>query len=83
VTGHALALAAEPDQVLRLETFRASHPGVRVGITDYGHWQAIIPEENGETTTIRYTLAELLDRLAELEAMKAAADPRAATESVP
>ena len=56
----------EPDQVTRLRQYRAAHPDVIIGPDDYGNWQARIPEENGETTAVRYTLRELLDRLGEL-----------------
>ncbi len=63
----ALRLAPdEPDQVPRLREFRAAHPGVIIGSGGFGTWQARIPEKNGETVTVRYTLRELLDRLDEL-----------------
>lgn len=56
----------EPDQLLRLQAFRAAHPSVIIGDDGFGTWQARIPEENGETVTTRYTLRELLDKLDEL-----------------
>ncbi len=59
---------AEPDQVRRLQRFRAAHPDVVIGDGGFGTWQARIPEENGEMVTTRYTLRELLDRLDELTA---------------
>ena len=63
----ALRLAPdEPDQVPRLRAFRAARPGVIIGSGGFGTWQARIPEKNGETVTVRYTLRELLDRLDEL-----------------
>jgi hypothetical protein len=63
----ALRLADdEPDQVLRLQAFRATHPEVIIGDGGFGTWQARIPEPSGETVTTRYTLRELLDRLDEL-----------------
>ena len=62
----------EPDQVLRLRRFRASHPEVIVGDAGFGAVQARIPEANGETVTVRYTLRELLDRLDELLAERTA-----------
>lgn len=34
----------EPDQVLRLQAFRASHPEVIIGDGGFGVWQARIPE---------------------------------------
>lgn len=63
----ALQLAAEePDQVPRLLAFCAAHPGVIIGPGEFGTWQALIPEENGETVVSRHRLCELLDRLDEL-----------------
>ncbi len=56
----------EPDQVLRLQAFRAAHPDVIIGDFGFGVWQARIPEPNGEHVISRYTLRELLDKLAEL-----------------
>jgi hypothetical protein len=50
----------------RLGQLRAEHPGVLVGGGGFGTWQAIIPEENGETVITRYTLRELLDKLGEI-----------------
>ena len=37
-----------------------------IGAGGFGTWQARIPEPDGETVTVRYTLRELLNRLAEL-----------------
>jgi len=63
----ALGLAPdEPDQVPRLQRYRAAHPGVFIGAGGFGTWQARIPEPAGETVTVRYTLRELLNRLDEL-----------------
>jgi hypothetical protein len=56
----------EPDQVRRLERFRVAHPGVVIGEVIRGCWQAWIPEPAGGTVVTRYSLRELLDRLAEL-----------------
>ena len=50
----------------RLGQIRAEHPDVLVGGGGFGTWQAIIPEENGETVITRYTLRELLDKLREI-----------------
>jgi len=61
-------VADEPDQVPRLQEFRAAHPDVIIGPGGFGTWQARIPRENGETVTSRYTPHELLDRLDELTA---------------
>jgi hypothetical protein len=63
----ALGLApAEPDQVPRLQRYRAAHPNVIIGAGGFGTWQARIPEPDGETVTVRHTLRELLNRLDEL-----------------
>ena len=56
----------EPDQVLRLQAFRTVHPEVIIGDFGFGVWQARIPEPDGEHVISRYTLRELLDKLAEL-----------------
>ncbi len=67
LTRPALGLApAEPDQVHRLQRYRDAHPGVIIGAGGFGTWQARIPAPDGETVTVRYRLAELLDRLDEL-----------------
>ena len=52
----------EPDRSLRLNRFRAQHPGIaiRAGL---GYWQALLPERAGETVVTRYQLRELLDEL--------------------
>ena len=63
----ALRLAREePDQVLRLQTFRAAHPEVIIGDAGFGVWQARIPEPDGEQIISRYALRELLDKLDKL-----------------
>jgi len=63
----ALRLAREePDQVLRLQAFRAAHPLVIIGDAGFGVWQARVPEPDGEHVIRRYTLRELLDKLDEL-----------------
>ena len=63
----ALRLAREePDQVLRLQAFRAAHTEVIIGDGGFAVWQARIPEPNGEHVISRYTLRELLDKLDEL-----------------
>ena len=50
--------------------FTQAHPEVEVIIVGYpgsgGSWQAIIPEEGGETIVARYTLRELLAKLTAL-----------------
>jgi hypothetical protein len=55
----------DPDQVLRLASFREQHPGVFIG-EGTGYWQAQIPEHAGETIITRYRLRELLDKLDDL-----------------
>ena len=55
-----------PAELERLGQIRAEHPDVLVGGGGFGTWQAIIPEENGETVITRYTLRELLDTLGEI-----------------
>ena len=63
----ALRLAREePDQVLRLQAFRAAHPDVIIGDGGFGVWQARVPEPDGEHVISRYTLRELLGKLDEL-----------------
>jgi hypothetical protein len=56
----------EPDQVRRLQRFRADHPGVVIGPGESGTWQARIPRPSGEIFITRYRLVELLDQLDEL-----------------
>jgi hypothetical protein len=58
----------EPDQVLRLQAFRAAHPDVIIGDGEFGTLQARIPEPNGEIVITRYRLVELLDKLDQLTA---------------
>jgi hypothetical protein len=55
----------EPDQVLRLASFREQHPAVFIR-EGTGYWQAQIPEPASETVITRYRLRELLDKLDEL-----------------
>jgi hypothetical protein len=55
-----------PTELERLRQIRAAHPDVLVGGGEFGTWQAIIPEKNGETVITRYTLRELLDKLGEI-----------------
>jgi hypothetical protein len=56
----------EADQVPRLLEFRAAHPGVSVEPGEFGTWEARFSEGGEETTAVRHTLRELLDRLAGL-----------------
>jgi hypothetical protein len=73
-------LREEPDQVLRLQAFRAAHPEVIIGDFGFGVWQARIPEPDGEQIVSRYTLRELLDRLGELTGGTAASRTAANSE---
>jgi hypothetical protein len=61
-------IVSEPDQTLRLYRFRGARPDVIIGDGSLGTWKARIPEPNGETVIVRYTLRELLDRLDEITA---------------
>ncbi len=56
----------EADQVPRLAAFRAAHPEVSISEGEFGTWRALIREGAGETTAVRHTLRDLLDRLDEL-----------------
>lgn len=56
----------EADQVPRLAAFRAAHPHVDIREGEFGTWHGRITEDGGETTAVRYTLRELLDKLDEL-----------------
>lgn len=55
----------EPDQVPRLAAFRQADRAAVIVAGD-GWWQARVPEPVGETVITRYTLRELLDKLASL-----------------
>jgi len=55
-------VAADADQVPRLDQFRSDHPGVIIHAGE-GFWQARIPEQDGETIITRYLLGPLLDVL--------------------
>jgi hypothetical protein len=52
----------EPGQILRLNRFRAQHPGIAIG-AELGYWQALLPARDGEIVITRYQLKDLLDRL--------------------
>jgi hypothetical protein len=60
-----LSSGGYPDQLARLAAFRHLHPSIVIGAVEFGCWQALIPECNGETVRVRHSLKELLDRLAE------------------
>ena len=67
----------QPEQLRRLDRFRARHPRVvinRVGGFDF--WQAWIPEGTGGSVITRYVLADLLDKLDEIQPPAAADSSR-------
>ncbi len=53
------------DQVVRRQRFEALNPNVVITFRGT-HWQAVIPEREGETVIVRYELEALLDRLEDL-----------------
>jgi hypothetical protein len=56
-----------PGQLIRLDRFRAQHPGAVIKRDDgFGYWQAWMPAGNGGTVITRYGLKDLLDKLDEL-----------------
>jgi hypothetical protein len=55
------------DQVPRRGAYEAAHPDVTITRHD-GWWQAVIPEDAGETVITRYELKDLLDRLEAIDA---------------
>lgn len=62
------------DQVTRHMRYREAHPGTEIRY--HGpHWQAIVPEENGETVITRLSLKKLLDKLESLAAEGATYHP--------
>jgi hypothetical protein len=53
--------------MLRLASFRAAFPHVRVAPISRRAWQAVVPEpDDGKTVITRRELRDLLDRLAEV-----------------
>ena len=58
--------AVDYEQRVRLAAFRVLHPDVVIGELGFDHWQARIPEPNGEIVVTRRTLPELIDKLGEL-----------------
>jgi len=67
--GVAMMVRGEPDyadQVPRREAYEAAHPDVKITYHG-GWWQAVIPEDAGETVISRYELKALLDKLEALD----------------
>jgi hypothetical protein len=58
-----LAISPEdPEQIMRLQAFRADHPDVIIGPISRRAWQACIPEPDDRQTVItRRELKDLLD----------------------
>jgi hypothetical protein len=54
------------DELAALAAFKAAHPAVRIGRGEFGTWEAVIPEPDGERYAARASLGELLGRLGEL-----------------
>jgi len=54
-------MAAPGPPAARLKRFREMHPEVE--IVTPGYWQALIPEDNGETVITSWDLGEFLDKL--------------------
>ncbi len=54
------------DQVPRREAYEAAHPDVKITYHG-GWWQAVMPEDAGETVISRYELRGLLDKLETLD----------------
>ncbi len=64
-----MAFRGEPgymDQVPRREAYERARPDVKITYHG-GWWQAVIPEEAGETVISRYELKALLDKLEALD----------------
>jgi hypothetical protein len=58
---------AEREQLVRRDALEQAHPEVSTAYDhDHGFWRGVIREPAGETSTVRYSLRELLDRLGEL-----------------
>jgi hypothetical protein len=54
------------DQVPRREAYEAAHPGVEITYSG-PYWRAVVRDDNGETTVVRYDLKALLDSLESLD----------------
>ncbi len=64
-----------PEQLRRLDLFRARYPAVVIDRVDgFGFWQAWIPERNGGTVITRYHLQDLLSELDDRHAPPTAED---------
>ncbi len=64
-----MTLAERPEQLQRLDRFRALYPAVVIDrVEGFDFWQAWIPAENGGTVITRYLLQDLLRELDERHA---------------
>jgi len=62
----AVPHVADRDQLGRLAAFRDAHPEVVIGDSEFGTWQAVIPDGSGEIVRSGHSLEELLDKLDDL-----------------
>jgi hypothetical protein len=59
---------ADGRQIIRLNAYEEAHPGASITYDHvFGYWRAIIKEDGGETTVVRYELELLLDKLDTLD----------------
>jgi hypothetical protein len=69
--------AEQPEQLRRLDLFRARYPAVVIDRVDgFGFWQAWIPERDGGTVITRYHLQDLLSEFDDRHAPPTAEDAR-------
>jgi len=55
------------DQVPRRLAYQKTHPETEIAY--FGpYWRAVVHQENGETTVVRFALKQLLDKLESLDA---------------
>jgi hypothetical protein len=56
----------KPDDGPRLRRFQDTHPGTVIELGRHRTWHVAIPEGDGMRFTVRRSLGEIVDRLAEL-----------------
>lgn len=56
-------MITDPRDSARLAEFHAAHPDVRIRPGEFGTWEGIVPEPDGETVVVRHTVTDLLGRL--------------------